>query len=357
MDVIDAIFSRRSYRGEYRSLPVPREDLITIMKAGLAAPSGCNKQTTSLIAVDDPQVLQRLHSVIRPDVASGAPAAICVLTRRINAYRDKCFAVQDYAAAIENILLAAVALGYQSCWYEGHITDDDRINEKMAEILGVPEEYELVCFLPIGIGVTEPQAPQKKPFDERAFFNSFGENTDRSAAPKGITQILLENLGTYFSLQDEYGENRMVLVSAKMRHVIEISRILHLDPDTAAGLMFGEELCRINDDEMRAGSLGGDPVLEEKIAKAKNELAEMLEEADPLGYSRIVECMDHLADRSGITDEERLVYLFTDALIHAQSHVPHDHLLAWLAEFKNRVLAESAKQGRLSAPELEINGN
>ena len=51
---------------------------------------------------------------------------ICVLTKRINAYRDKCFAVQDYSAAIENMLLAIVDLGYQSCWYEGHITDDDR---------------------------------------------------------------------------------------------------------------------------------------------------------------------------------------------------------------------------------------
>ncbi|MBR3350022.1 MAG: nitroreductase family protein [Solobacterium sp.] len=357
MDAIDAIFSRRSYRGEYRPLPVPKEDLITIMKAGLAAPSGCNMQTTSLIAVDDPQVLARLHSVIKPDVAASAPAAICVLTRRINAYRDKCFAVQDYAAAVENILLAAAALGYSSCWYEGHITDDDRINDKMAEILGVPDEYELVCFLPVGIGESEPPKPQKKPFHERAFFNSFGESTPQSVPPKSITQILLENLGTYFSLPDEYTENRMVPVSAKMRHIIEISRTLHLDTDLASGLMFGEELCRIDGPSMRAGSLQDDPDINEKTAEAKNELAQMLEEADPLGYARIIECMDRLSERRGVTDEERLVYLLSDALIHAQSHVSHEHLLAWLADFKNRVLAESAKQGRLGTPAPETNGN
>lgn len=173
MNVLDAIRSRHSYRGKYQPTPVPRSDLETIMQAGLDAPSGCNRQTTSLIAVDDPAVLQRLREVINPPVAETAPAAICVLTRRINAYRDKCFAVQDYSAAIQNMLLAIVELGYQSCWIEGHITDDDRICDKMARILNLPEEYELVCFLPVGIAESSPAVPPKKPFSERAWFNSF----------------------------------------------------------------------------------------------------------------------------------------------------------------------------------------
>ncbi|SFC64498.1 nitroreductase family protein [Ruminococcus albus] len=174
MNVIDAISARHSYRGKFEDTPVPQEDLVKIMEAGLSAPSGCNKQTTSLIAVDNSEILAKLHEVIDPPVGETAPAAICVLTQRINAYRDKCFAVQDYSAAIENMLLAITALGYQSCWYEGHITDDDRICDKMAKILNVPEDYELVCFLPVGKGVEEPAAPKKKAFEERAWFNGFG---------------------------------------------------------------------------------------------------------------------------------------------------------------------------------------
>ncbi len=170
---LDLIMQRRSYRGRYKADPVPREDLVTIMEAGLAAPSGCNRQTTSLIAVDDPVVLEKLRAVIDPPVGETAPALICVLTQRIYAYRDKCFAVQDYSAAIENMLLAIEALGYRSCWYEGHITDDDRIGYQMAQILGVPDEYELVCMLPVGIPGSKPKAPVKKSFDERAWFNSF----------------------------------------------------------------------------------------------------------------------------------------------------------------------------------------
>ncbi len=173
MNVMNAIRSRHSYRGRYKNTPVPREDLIRIMEAGLAAPSGCNKQTTSLIAVDDPEILSRLHQVITPPIGETAPAAICVLTRRIPAYRDKCFAVQDYSAAIENMLLTIVDLGYQSCWYEGHITDDDRICDRMAGILNVPDDYELVCFLPVGTAEDSPKAPKKKAFEERAWFNSF----------------------------------------------------------------------------------------------------------------------------------------------------------------------------------------
>jgi nitroreductase len=174
--LLDLILSRRSYRGKYKPDRVPREDLTAILEAGLAAPSGCNKQTTSLVAVDDPGILAELRAAIDPPVAGTAPAMICVLTRRINAYRDRCFATQDYSAAIENMLLAIVALGYQSCWYEGHITDADRIGDRLARILGVPEEYELVCILPVGVANEEiPAAPRKRPFRERAWFNGYGK--------------------------------------------------------------------------------------------------------------------------------------------------------------------------------------
>jgi nitroreductase len=99
---------------------------------------------------------------------------IVVLAHRINAYRDKCFATQDYSAAIENMLLAIVELGYQSCWYEGHITDDDRICDKIAEVLGVPEGCDVVCILPVGKALDDFHAPSKKTFGERVRFNHFG---------------------------------------------------------------------------------------------------------------------------------------------------------------------------------------
>ena len=173
--MLELIARRASYRGKYLPDPVPREHLTAILQAGLDAPSGCNKQTTSLIAVDDPEMLAKLHAVIDPPIGATAPAMICVLTERIIAYRDRCFATQDYAAAIQNMLLAITALGYESVWVEGHITDVDRIGRKMADILGVPENLELVCFLPVGKAAEPVKRVTKKPFHERAWFNGYGK--------------------------------------------------------------------------------------------------------------------------------------------------------------------------------------
>jgi len=175
MHVLNAIAERTSYRGPYQATKVPREDLVKIMEAGLAAPSGCNKQTTSLIGVDDEQVLAKLYELAETPLDKAAPAMICVLTQHVIAYRNKAFGVQDYSAAIENMLLAAVGLGYQSCWYEGQITDEDAIGRKMADMLSVPADYEMVCFLPIGVAAKPVRHVQKKPFEQRAWFNGFNQ--------------------------------------------------------------------------------------------------------------------------------------------------------------------------------------
>ena len=173
-NVLSSIAQRRSYRGKFLNKPVPRKDLEIIANAGINAPSGCNKQTTELIIIDDNKVLDNIKSLIDPLVAQSAPAMIVVLEKRINAYRDKCFATQDYSAAIENMLLAIEELGYKSCWYEGHITDDDRICDEMEKILGVPEDTDLVCYLPVGIGTDPIPDINKKTFNERVCFNGYG---------------------------------------------------------------------------------------------------------------------------------------------------------------------------------------
>ncbi len=173
MNAISAIHTRTSYRGKYLDKPVSREDIKAVMEAGLAAPSGCNKQTTSLIGVDDPAVLGRLKALTHSSIGETAPAMVCVLTRKIIAYKDRTFYVQDYAAAIENMLLAAVDMGLESCWVEGKITGEDRIGRQMADALGVPEEYELVCFLPLGYPAEDVKRVSKQAFEDRARFNGW----------------------------------------------------------------------------------------------------------------------------------------------------------------------------------------
>lgn len=172
MELFEAISSRYSYRGDFLPTKVPREDLEKIMIAGLQAPSGCNKQTTSLIAVDDRAVLDRIN-ILLEHKCDTAPAAICVLTEKIIAYRDRTYYLQDYSAAIENMLLAVTAMGYATCWLEGYITDADKIGRRIADLLGVPSHIDLVCYLPIGIPAADGPRALKRPFGERMQFNGY----------------------------------------------------------------------------------------------------------------------------------------------------------------------------------------
>ena len=175
MELFETIQNRHSYRGMYKPDPVPREDLQRMLEAGLDAPSGCNKQTTSLIALNDAELIAKVAVLMEKPNFASAPAAICVLTKPIIAYRDRTYYVQDYSAAIQNILLAVTALGYASCWVEGHITDVDKIGRHMADILGVPQDMDMVAYLPIGKPDEKIVLPKKKPFEERAWFNGYGK--------------------------------------------------------------------------------------------------------------------------------------------------------------------------------------
>ncbi|MBQ3111666.1 MAG: nitroreductase family protein [Firmicutes bacterium] len=169
------IADRCSYRGAYLDTPIPREHLRAIMQAGLDAPSGCNMQTTSLIAVDDAEKIAAIRACFTRPIAAGAPAFICVLAQEMPSFKGKSYHVQDYSAAIENMLLMIRALGYDSCWYEGYMTDADAVGEKIAALLDVPPTHQLVCLLPVGIAAEERKRVRKKDFAERAWFNGFWE--------------------------------------------------------------------------------------------------------------------------------------------------------------------------------------
>jgi len=178
MDTFETIKNRHSYRGSYKNASVPREDLKKILQAGLAAPSACNKQITSLIALDDPELINSIISLVKKNGFRGTganpPAGICVLTQQIPSYEEKFFYIQDYAAAIQNMLLAITALGYASCWIEGQVTKDTETQQQIAKLLNIPENFSIVGFLPIGIAENEIKPPAYKAFEERAWFNKFG---------------------------------------------------------------------------------------------------------------------------------------------------------------------------------------
>lgn len=173
MDLFTVIKNRRSVR-QFTAEPVGRTDLDKIVAAGIEAPSGCNMQLRQYLIVDDPQVLERMRAV-SPKSAM-APAAIVVLVEpKGTAYGE--YYIQDAAAAIENMLLATVALGYASCWLEGNIRGQEA---ELRRILGVPDTLRLWAVLPIGKAASHPERPAKSHLAEVTHYNVFGSKAGRS---------------------------------------------------------------------------------------------------------------------------------------------------------------------------------
>jgi len=169
MDVFEAVERRHSYRGDYESTAVPRSDLRKIVQAGIQAPSGCNAQTTTFVIVDDPDTLARVKEI----VPGTYPALIACVADPRPVFKDTSFEKEDCAAAVENMLLAIEALGYATCWIDGVLRAEGRA-ERLGEILNVPQGKRVQVVLPVGKPVERWRQKEKKPFDERAWFNRYG---------------------------------------------------------------------------------------------------------------------------------------------------------------------------------------
>ncbi len=169
MDFFEVVEKRHSYRGEFKNQEIPRADLTKIMEAGIRAPSGLNGQTTSFTVVTDPGLRAKLHEIFPHKGIATAPAVIVAHSARVEVYQGTAFEVQDYAAAVENILLAATALGYATVWTDGETAKEGR-PERIAKLLNVPAGQTVRAVLPLGVPVGEGRQKEKKPLAERVRF-------------------------------------------------------------------------------------------------------------------------------------------------------------------------------------------
>ena len=169
MDVFETIAKRHSYRSDFVDQPVPQEDLRKIVQAGIQAPSGCNAQSTTFVIIDDVATMAKVREV----VPVRSPALIACVIDPSPVYGELSFEKEDCAAAVENMLLAITALGYATCWLDGVLRSEGRA-EKVGEIMGVPEGKRVQIVLPIGVPTEKVQQKEKKPFEQRAWFNRYG---------------------------------------------------------------------------------------------------------------------------------------------------------------------------------------
>jgi len=170
VDVFEAIATRYSYRGAFTDAEVPREDLLQIVKAGIRAPSACNEQTTSFAMVDDPNLLREIAAMLdRPVCATARAMIVCVADPR-PVHSETSFAIEDCAAAVENMLLVITALGYATVWLDG-VLRRDGIANRIARLLNVPLGRTVRVLLPVGVPAEPGQQRERLPWEQRAWFN------------------------------------------------------------------------------------------------------------------------------------------------------------------------------------------
>lgn len=174
MDVFEAIKTRRSVRN-FTDQPVSEKEVKKLLDAAVRAPSAGNIQPWEFIVVRKPEVKHELSKaaldqkfieqapVVIVVCADPAKSALRYGSRGINLY-----CLQDTAAAAQNILLAAHALGLCTCWVGA-------FNEEIArEVLQIPEPVRPVAIIPVGHAVRSPTERSRKALLDVTHHDAYG---------------------------------------------------------------------------------------------------------------------------------------------------------------------------------------
>lgn len=150
---MEAIFTRRSVR-QYTDRPVADEAVARLLAAAMAAPSAGDERPWEFIVVtgrEAREAITRVHPYSH--MLRQAPVAIVVCADPARSKYPVEYWVQDCAAATENILIAAAALGLGTCWLGVH-----PVPERVAglrRIFAIPEP--IVPFAVVAVG--HPASP------------------------------------------------------------------------------------------------------------------------------------------------------------------------------------------------------
>jgi len=194
MKILDVIKSRRSVR-EYLPRQVSNEVLSIVLEAAQWAPSAHNAQPWRFVTIRDAALKRRLaeamanrwdkdmtkdnvppeerEKLVKTSVErfTRAPIVIvaCLTMEDMDKYPDKkrqrieyVMAVQSFAAAIENMLLAAHAEGLSSCWFCAPLFCQDTVRK----ILNIPSHVEPQALITMGYSIDKPNPPSRKPLEK-----------------------------------------------------------------------------------------------------------------------------------------------------------------------------------------------
>lgn len=199
MDLLEAIETRHSVRKFKDEVP-PMEDIIKILEAARRAPSSTNSQMWHYVVIFNPNVKEEMRKAIietyeemqtweeaqdkyaelehykkYSSFFTSAPVNIAVLmepegSEILKILKKRGLSEAEIArkrpspellsvsASVENLSLMAHAMGYGTCWLTAPLYAVDRLEE----IIGVKEPYQLVSILCLGKPLVSKLKQRKK---------------------------------------------------------------------------------------------------------------------------------------------------------------------------------------------------
>ena len=158
MDVFEAIFGRRSVRA-FKPDPVSEELLNKILEAARWAPSAGNLQAREFILVTDPELKRKLcEAALDQTFIEETPIDIVVCANEVRSAQrygergERLYSVQDASASVQNILLAAHALGLGACWIGAFY------EKNVSNVLNLPKGVRPIAIIPLGYPAQQPLA-------------------------------------------------------------------------------------------------------------------------------------------------------------------------------------------------------
>ena len=206
MTNLDFIYNRKSIR-EFKDIPVNREDILEIIKAGTYAPSPKHQQNWHFVVLQNKEVIDEVANIVTKSherigqlaknekdfkrhmsvinyytCFKNAPVVILVygseykmieykILKENNAPKEVLdvllspqSAAQGIGAAVENILIAAPEMGYGTCY----MTGPTHAKSEIESLINFNKEgYELMSMVALGVPEENtPKQPPRKPLEE-----------------------------------------------------------------------------------------------------------------------------------------------------------------------------------------------
>ena len=171
--MLEAIKNRRSIRA-FKNEGISSETVEKLIDAARWAPSAGNIQPWEFIIVKNSEVKRRLaEAALNQKFIEEAPIVIVVCADENRSFKGyglrgkSLYCIQDTAAAIQNIHLAACSLGLATCWVGAFKEEDVR------KILDVPDGVRPVALVPVGYPAEKPSPPSRRPLSQIIHYEKF----------------------------------------------------------------------------------------------------------------------------------------------------------------------------------------